>query len=84
MSKTSVVTTRLDDETIAQMDKFAKARGHSRAWYVAQAVRRVVESEADFTNFIQQGIDAADRDDVIPHEDMVAKIDQMIANHRAR
>lgn len=84
MSKTSVVTLRLDDETIAQMDKLAKAQGRSRAWYAAQAVRRVVDSEADFAAFIQVGIDAADRGDVIPHEEVMAELDQMIAKHRAR
>jgi len=84
MSKTSVITARLDPETMALVDKVAKSHGRSRAWFAAHAIQRVVESEADFMGFIQVGIDAADRGELIPHEEVIAELDAMIKKHRER
>ena len=84
MSKTAVITARVDAETLALVDKVAGAQGRSRSWFIAEAVRRVVESEADFLDFVQVGIDAIERGDVVPHEQVVANIGEMIARHKAR
>lgn len=72
MSKTSVVTTRLDEETLALVDKVAAAQGRSRAWFAAEAIRRVAESEADFMAFVQAGIDSADRGELTPNDEVFA------------
>jgi predicted transcriptional regulator len=84
MSKTAVITARLDAETLALVDKVAKAQGRSRSWFAAEAIRRIAESEADFLAFVQEGIDAADRGELTPHDEVMAKLDGMIAKHRAR
>jgi predicted transcriptional regulator len=74
MSKTAVITARLDEETLALVDKVAKAQGRSRSWFAAQAIRRVAESEAEFLAFVQVGIDAADRGELIPHDEVFREI----------
>lgn len=74
MSKTSVITTRLDSNTIALVDKVAASHGRSRSWFVAEAVKRAAESEADFLAFVQAGIDSADRGDLTPQEDVFANL----------
>jgi len=84
MSKTAVITARLDVETLALVDKIAKGQGRSRSWFAAQAIQRVAESEADFLAFVQEGIDAAERGDVIPHEEVMAELETMIEQHRTR
>jgi predicted transcriptional regulator len=84
MSKTAVVTARLDAETLALVDKVAKAQGRSRAAFAAEAIQRVAEHEADYLAFIQVGIDAADRGEFVPHEQVMAELDAMIEKHRAR
>lgn len=78
------ITASVDAETLAIVDQLARERGISIAEYAAEAVRRVAESEADFQAFIQVGIDAADRGDLIPHEEVMAELDAMIEKHRAR
>lgn len=65
MSKTSVITTRLDAETLASVDRIAAAQGRSRAWFAAEAIRRTVEAEAEFEAFVQAGIDSADRGELM-------------------
>jgi len=80
----SVITTRLDPETLALVDRVSKAQGRSRSWFAAQAIKRAAEAEAEFQAFVQVGVDSADRGELIPHEDVMAELDEMIARHRAR
>ena len=84
MSKTSVITTRLDQQTLDLVDKVAGAQGRSRSWFAARAIREAAEREAEFMAFVQVGVDAADRGDLIPHDEVMAEMRQMIARHRAR
>jgi len=78
------VTASVDADTLAIVDQLARERGITVAEYAAEAVRRVAESDADFRAFIQVGIDAADRGNLIPHEEVMAELDAMIEKHRAR
>lgn len=79
MNKTAVITARIDPETMALVDRVSKAHGRSRAWFAAQAIQRVAESEADFLAFAQAGIDAADRGDLSPQD---AVFDRVKARRR--
>ncbi|MEQ1510173.1 MAG: ribbon-helix-helix protein, CopG family [Sphingopyxis sp.] len=74
MSKPVVISARIDEATAALLDQVAAAQGRSRAWLVAAAVKRMAEAEAAYLAFVQEGIDAADRGELIPHEDVQAWI----------
>jgi predicted transcriptional regulator len=84
MSKTSVITARLDTDTLALVDKVAKSQGRSRAWFVAKAVQRAAETEANFMAFVQVGLDDIEAGRTVPHEEVVAMLDGMIEKHRVR
>jgi predicted transcriptional regulator len=84
MSKTAVITARVDEDTLELVDRVAKAKGRSRAWFVANAVQRFAESEAEYLAFVQEGIDALDRGESIPHEEVMAELDAVIAEQQAR
>lgn len=84
MSRTAVITARLDAETMALVDKVAKAQGRTRAWFAAQAIQRAAEAEAAYLAFVQEGIDAADCGELIPHEEVMTELNEMIAKHQAR
>ncbi|MCY7398750.1 MAG: ribbon-helix-helix protein, CopG family, partial [Sphingomonas bacterium] len=64
----SVITTRLDPETLALVDRLAKAQGRSRSWFAAQAIKRAAEAEAEYQAFVQEGIDAIERGEFVEHE----------------
>ena len=72
--KNAVITARLDQETLALVDRIAAAQGRSRSWFAAEAIRRVAESEADFIAFVQAGIDSADRGELTPQDQVFAKL----------
>ena len=81
---TAAITAQIDTKTLALVDAAAAARGLSREAFAAEAIQRVAENEADFAAFLQEGIDAANRGEVIPHDEILAEIQDMIAKHRAR
>ena len=79
MSKSAVITTRLDNDALARLDALATMLDRSRAWIVAKAVQRYVDEELEFRAFVQEGVDAADRGELISQEEMEAWFE---ARHR--
>ena len=84
MTKTAVVTTRLDEATIDLVDRVAAARGQSRSWFLSRVVAEAARREAEFLAFVQEGLDELDRGEGIPNEVVMAELDAMIARHEAR
>jgi predicted transcriptional regulator len=80
----SVITARLDDDTLALVDRVARAQGRSRAWFAAQAIRFAAEQEARLLAMIEEGKASIARGDVVPHEKVMARLDEMIAEQEAR
>jgi predicted transcriptional regulator len=76
------ITARVSAETLSLVDRVAIARGLTREAFAAEAIRR--ESEADFWAFVQVGIDAANRGEFVPHEEVMVELDAMIEKHRSR
>ncbi|WP_151953502.1 hypothetical protein [Sphingomonas sp. EC-HK361] len=66
------------------VDRVAQRRGISSRQFAAEAIRRAAESDDDFDAFIQVGLDAIERGEVVSHEQVMAELDGMIAKHRAR
>lgn len=84
MSKTQVITARLDADTLALVDRLAKAQGRSRSWFAARAIEKAAQSEADFLAFVQEGIDAADRGELVPHAEVMRHIRERMTERRSR
>ena len=84
MNAPARITANIDETTLALVEQLTKAQGRSIEDFASEAIRRVAESEADYAAFIQEGIDAADRGELIPHEEVMAELDVMIAEHQAR
>ena len=76
MSKTAVITARVDEETLQSLDALAESQDRTRAWLVAKAVKRYVEEETEFRAFVRAGIESADRGELIDQEDMEAWFEQ--------
>lgn len=84
MNKPASITAAIDAETLALVERLASARGSSVEAFAAEAIQRAAESEADYRAFLQLGIDAADRGELIPQAQVLAELDAMIAQHEAR
>ena len=81
MASSVVVTTRIDEPLSAALDKLAARQGRSRASLMQRAIARYVEEESAFWAFVQEGIDAADRGELISQDEMEAWFESR--RHRA-
>jgi predicted transcriptional regulator len=79
MTKPVVISARIDEATAALLDKVAAAQGRSRAWLVANAVKRMAEEEAAFLDFVQKGVDDFEAGRVHTQEEVEAWIAERIA-----
>ena len=69
-----VITARVDQETLALVDRVSRAHHRSRAWFAARAIAEAARKEAEFLDFVQKGIDAADRGELVPHEEVFERV----------
>jgi predicted transcriptional regulator len=70
MSKTQVITARVNPEISESLGRIAARQQRSRAWIVQKAVERYVAEETEFLRFVQVGVDSADRGDLVSQEEM--------------
>ena len=57
MSKTAVVTARIETDLAEKLDTLGAVLERSRAWIVAKAIERYVAEEMELIAFIQEGED---------------------------
>jgi predicted transcriptional regulator len=84
MSKTQVITARVQPEISESLNRLAVRSQRSRAWVIQKAVERYVAQETEFQNFVQAGIDSADRGDLISQEEMEGWFEERKANRAMR
>ena len=86
MSKQVVISARIDAETAALLDKVAASRQRSRAWLVADAVKRMAKEEAEYLDFIQVGLDDIAAGRTMPHNEVMDWLNDRYADaiRRAR
>ena len=68
---------RVDEQVLDRLDRLAQTMDRSRSWVIAQAIEQYLDHEEWFVRAVEAGIEAADRGDLIPH-------DQVIQNVRER
>jgi predicted transcriptional regulator len=64
-------------DTEAQLKQFAASKGKDAAQVVEETVARMLERQAQFIEGVNQGIAAADRGDLIDHDEVVNRIDRL-------
>ena len=70
MTKSAVITARLDEATLQSLDALAESQERTRAWLVAKAVKRYVKEETEFRAFVKTGEESIDRGDYFTQEQM--------------
>lgn len=67
---TKVVTARIKDQVLADVDRIAEMRDRSRAWVLSRMIEKAVERELEFRAFIQEGVDCIERGEHYTQEEM--------------
>jgi predicted transcriptional regulator len=63
---------------VQELDELTGAMGRSRSWVVTDAFARYLQEERQWMESVRRGIEAADRGELIPHEQVMAEMRQMI------
>ncbi|MDH3472803.1 MAG: CopG family ribbon-helix-helix protein [Rhodospirillales bacterium] len=84
MAETTVFTVRVTPELKDKLDVLAEAMDRPRSWVVNHALEGYVEAQMSFIEAVQEGIASAERGELIPHEEMMARVRERIAEAEAR
>ena len=68
----------LDEATRERLDRVARAYDRKRSWIITRAVQEYLDREEAFVRAVEAGIEAADRGELIPHEEVMAEMDTLI------
>ena len=72
MSKSAVITGRIDEDTSAKLDRLASAMERSRSWIVAKAVEEFVLSEVELLDSLEEADRQIDRGEYKTQEQVEA------------
>lgn len=84
MGKMYDLRVQVDEAMLHNLDRLAESMDRSPEALFYYALERILEDAASEAAFVQEGIDAIEAGDFIPHEIMVGKMEAMIAAHRSR
>jgi predicted transcriptional regulator len=80
--ETEPITVRTDKKTIRQLDTLAAQTDRSRNYLVNQAIEEFLALRQYQIQKIQQGIAAADRGELVAHDEVFAKLSAKRATQR--
>ena len=80
MAKTTVFSVRVPLAIKEKLESIAEAMDRPRSWVVNDALEQYIVEQAWQIEAIKEGIVAADRGEVVPHEDVVAKWERKLAD----
>ncbi len=77
------VSVRLKPETLAKLDVMAAGMQRPRAWLMAHAIERYVETETWQVAVIQQAVDELEQGqaDLVPHDAVAAWLESWGTDH---
>jgi len=76
---TEAFTVRAESNIVHQLDHIAGSLDRSRNYLVNQAIQEYLASHAWQIEKITQGIDAANRGELVEHDQVMQEIDELIA-----
>lgn len=78
------VTIELTEDQKTRLEQLAAQENVSLSEYIVQLAEEDARRDAHFRALVQEGIDAADRGELIDHEDVVAEVEALISASEAR
>jgi predicted transcriptional regulator len=84
MPKTVAIGARIDAVLDADLAKLAALLQRPKSWVIERALEAYVAAEKQFIAAVQEGIDAAERGEVKPHEEVMERIETKIRTRLAQ
>lgn len=74
---------RVDEQVLERLDRLAQSMDRSRSWVIAQAIEQYLDHEEWFVHSVEAGIEAADRGDLIPHDQVTQNVRERLKKARS-
>ncbi len=81
MKKQSLVSVRLSDPVAERLENLAQATNRSKSFLAAQAIEEFLALQEWQVAAIKEGIDAADRGELVSHDEAVAELGRWGKSH---
>jgi predicted transcriptional regulator len=73
------ITIRTEPDVVEKLSALAKSMDRSRNWVIEDALKQYIEQQAWYVEGIEQAKASLERGEGIPHEDLMAEMDALIA-----
>ena len=83
MKKQTLVSVRLSDPVAERLENLAHATNRSKSFLAAQAIEEFLALQEWQVAAIKEGIDAADRGELVSHDEAVAELSRWGKSHAA-
>ncbi|TCU14023.1 putative transcriptional regulator [Rhizobium sullae] len=84
MTASTTMTIRVSPETKSKLERIAADTRRSKSFLAAEAISAYVERELEIIDGIKRGMADAEAGRVIPHEQAVAEMREVIADAKRR
>ena len=84
MSNSTTLTVRLPAQVKKRLSRLAARTRRTRSYLAGEAIADFVERETAIIDAIQEGVDDAKAGRVIPHDQVMAEMDAIIAKAKRR
>lgn len=76
MTKDVTISARVPAPLDAGLEKLAAATGRSKSWHVNAALEAYLAAELEFLAAVEEGLAAAERGELVPHEEVMADLQE--------
>ena len=78
------ISIRVPADVIATLDKVAAILERPRSWVILRAIRQYLADEGQEVFDVQEGIEEAERGEVVDFDEVMAGLDEIIAQAEAK
>jgi predicted transcriptional regulator len=74
------ISLRVPTDLLQKLDRIAAIVERPRSWVLLRAIRQFLEDEGQEILDVQEGIEQADRGECVPFDEVMAELQQMVAD----
>lgn len=83
MTKHTVISARVDEDMLGDLDRIAAFHDRSRAWVITRLLQQAIVHELEYVELIEPALEDVAEGRLIPHEEVMAEIRAKLAARKA-
>lgn len=83
MTKQTVISARIDEGMLSDLDRIAAFHDRSRAWVIARLLQQAVAYELEYVELVEPALEDVAAGRLIPHDEVMTEIRAKLAARKA-